>query len=264
MGATDNRLIASLPEAERARLLAACETVDLSLSQVLGEAGDRTRHVYFPTGGFISLIASVDAHPGLEVGMIGREGMLGGHLTWGLAREPLLALVQGAGPALRVARRPFNDELARSAPLRQTLGRYLYVLMAQRATSAGCLRYHEIGPRLARWLLMSHDRAGSATFHVTQEFMAFMLGVRRVGVTVAAGELQRQGWIRYHRGEMTVIDRAGLEGAACSCYRADLDVYQDVMQPEPAHAPAVQTAVQAVVEPGAFRLALTPSVKLLP
>jgi CRP-like cAMP-binding protein len=227
-----NWLIAALPQADRQRLLAVCEPVELKLSQVLGEAGDRTRHVYFPTRSFISLVASVDAHPGLEVGMIGHEGMLGAHLSLGLTREPLLALVQGAGPALRVARRPFTEELARNAPLRQAVGHYLYVLMAQRATSAGCLRYHEICPRLARWLLMSRDRAGSATFHVTQEFMAFMLGVRRVGVTVAAGELQRQGLIRYHRGEMTIVDRVGLEAAACSCYRADKDIYRAVMQPE--------------------------------
>lgn len=225
-----NLIVESLPRADRARLLAACETVELKLSQVLGEAGALTRHVYFPTSSFISVISRVDAHPGLEVGMIGHEGMLGGHIALGLRRDPLKTLVQGAGEALRVDIAPFAVELQRSAPLQRTLSRYVYVQMAQRANAAGCLRYHEIGPRLARWLLMSQDRAGSDRFHVTHEFLAYMLGVRREGVTVAAGGLQRQGWIRYHRGEVSILDRTGLQAAACSCYDADVKVYGEVMQ----------------------------------
>lgn len=228
-GAGGNWLLDSLPAADRDRLIAAGDHVELKLSQVLAQAGDRMRHVYFPTGSFVSLIAMIDDHPGLELGMVGREGMLGAHLAWGLPREPLKALVQGPGPAWRLECGAFDGVLARSAPLQALLGRYLYVLMAQRATSAGCLRYHEIGPRLARWLLMSQDRAGNSRFHVTQEFMACMLGVRRVGVTVAAGELQRQGCIAYHRGEMAVLDRRALERAACSCYRAERLAYEDVM-----------------------------------
>jgi CRP-like cAMP-binding protein len=224
-----NWLLAALPAAERQRVLAQAEQVELKLTAVLAQAGDRMRHVYFPTGSYISQIAMIDEHPGLEVGMVGREGMLGAHLAWGLPREPLKALVQGAGPAWRLECGAFHEALAQSPALRAVLGRYLYVLMAQRATSAGCLRYHEIGPRLARWLLMCQDRAGQSQLHVTQEFMAYMLGVRRVGVTVAAGELQRQGCIAYHRGEMTVLDRRALETLACSCYRADLAAYEDVM-----------------------------------
>lgn len=229
-------MLAGLPAADRVRLVASGERVELTLSQVLVQAGDRMRHVYFPTGSVISLIAMVDAHPGLELGMVGREGMLGAHLAWGLHREPLKALVQGAGPAWRLECAAFDAMLGRSLPLQTLLGRYLYVLMAQRATSAGCLRYHEIGPRLARWLLMSQDRAGCSRFHVTQEFMACMLGVRRVGVTVAAGALQRQGCIAYHRGEMTVLDRRTLQSLACSCYRADRRAYDEIMAT--AHAPA--------------------------
>ncbi len=214
----DNQLIASLPRADRARLLALCDPVQLVLSQVLYEAGQATRHVYFPTGCFISSIVELDDHHGLEVGMVGREGMLGVQLALGVARSPLKALVQGAGPACRIAAAPFRRELLHSAALRQRLQRYVYVLMEQRAMSAACLRFHEIGPRLARWLLMSQDRAGVSEFAMTQEFIATMLGVRRVGVTAAASALQQRGLIGYHRGVLTVLDRAGLEDAACSCY----------------------------------------------
>lgn len=220
-----NQLIQRLPRLDRERLLAACEPVALHLADVLQERGAATRHVYFPTSGFVSLVAMVDEHPGLEVGMVGQEGLLGVHLALGVTTAPLRALVQGAGTALRIARVPFARELARSTALRNGLNRYLYVLMAQLAAAAACLRFHLVGPRLARWLLMSHDRAGADSFHVTHEFLAYMLGVRRVGVTVAAGELQKQGLIAYHRGELTVLDRGGLETAACSCYDSDRQAY---------------------------------------
>jgi CRP-like cAMP-binding protein len=225
----ENRLIALLPAADRARLLALCEPVPLVLSEVLCEAGTPTRHVWFPTEGFISLVAQVDAHPGLEVGMVGREGVVGTPLVLGVAISPLRALVQGAGSSLRIAVEPFMRELARSPQLRRQLERYLFVLMSQMVASAGCLRFHMIGPRLARWLLMSQDRAHAARFHVTHEFLAYMLGVRRVGITAAAGTLQRAGLITYHRGELTVLDRAGLELAACSCYVTDCRAYAEHM-----------------------------------
>ncbi len=223
----DNHLIDRLPKADRTRLLAAGESVPLVLSEVLQQRGTTTPHVYFPSSGFISLVAQIDQHPGLEVGMVGREGMLGAQLVLGVATAPLTALVQGPGQAWRFGSATFKRELAHSGPLRQGLQSYLYVLMTQLAASAACLRFHLIGPRLARWLLMSHDRAGADHFHVTHEFLAYMLGVRRVGVTVAAGELQRLGLIAYHRGEMTVLDRQGLEAAACSCYAGDSKAYAD-------------------------------------
>jgi CRP-like cAMP-binding protein len=222
-------LIAGLPRADRTHLLAQCEPVHLVLSQVLGEPGQITRHVYFPTDSFVSLIAQVDEHHGLEVGMAGGEGMLGVHLALGLVRDPLKALVQGGGLAWRMTAPAFRLEWTRSAALRLRLQRYISVLMAQRASAAACLRFHEIGPRLARWLLMSQDRAHADQFPLTQEFVATMLGVRRVGVTGAAGALQRSGLIQYHRGALTVVDRPGLLAAACSCYATDTQVYQQTL-----------------------------------
>jgi CRP-like cAMP-binding protein len=185
------------------------------------------RYAYFPVDGFISLITQVDDHPGLEVGMVGREGMLGLQLALGVLTAPLRAVVQGAGKAWRIGSSDFLDVLPHSPTLQRALNRYLHVSMLQLATSAACLRHHQIGPRLARWLLMSQDRAHADTFHVTQEFLAYMLGVRRVGITVAAGQLQRGGLIRYHRGELSVLNRVGLEAAACSCYQADRKAYQE-------------------------------------
>ena len=225
MSDAQNHLIELLPRRERARLLALCEPVQLVLSEVLCEAGASTQHVYFPIDGFISLVTQVDKHPGLEVGMVGREGMVGAQVVLGVMTSPLRALVQGAGATWRIGVAPFMAELAANAVLRSQLDRYVYVLMSQMAATAGCLRFHLIGPRLARWLLMSQDRAHENHFHITHEFLAYMMGVRRVGITVAAGELQRQGLIRYHRGELTVLDRSGLEAAACSCYAADGIVY---------------------------------------
>jgi CRP-like cAMP-binding protein len=225
----ENHLIERLPRKDRARLLARCETVPLVLAQVLCDPGKAMRYAYFPVEGFVSMVAVVTASPGVEVGMVGREGMLGAHIALGVPSAPLHALVQGAGTARRIGARAFRAELAESAALRDSVNRYLYVLLSQLATSAACLRFHLIGPRLARWLLMSEDRSRSNSFRVTQEFLAYMLGVRRVGITAAAGVLQRSGLIEYHRGELTVVDRSGLEAAACSCYRTDRDGYDKLL-----------------------------------
>ena len=155
--------------------------------------------------------------------------MLGVQLALGMETAPLHALVQGAGVALRVPAGVFRKELARSDALRRCVNRYLYVLMRQLAIAAPCLRFHLIGQRLARWLLMSEDRAHATTFEVTQEFLAYMLGVRRAGVTVAASGLKDAGLVDYHRGFVTVLDRKGLEAAACECYAGDRAAYSQAL-----------------------------------
>lgn len=233
MASIENHLIATLPRADRLRLLARCEQVPLVLAEVMFEPGQTTRHVWFPIDGFVSLITLIDGSPGLEVGMVGREGLLGAHLALGVTKAPLRALVQGPGTAWRIGAAAFRAELARSKPLQRGLNRYLYVLMAQLAAATACLRFHQISPRLARWLLMSQDRAHADHFRVTHEFLAYMLGVRRVGVTAAAGALQRSGLIEYRRGELTVLDRTGLEAAACGCYAADRRSYAEVLDTSP-------------------------------
>jgi CRP-like cAMP-binding protein len=230
MAAAENHLIELLPSKERRHLLTLCEPVELALSEVLCESGQRTRHVYFPVSATISLVTPIDGKPVLEVGMVGQEGMVGAQLVLGVTTTPMHAVVQGSGKVWRVAASPFRKELARSSALRRCLNRYLYVLMSQFAVSAACLRFHLIGPRLARWLLMTQDRAHADSFHVTHEFLAYMLGVRRVGITAAAGSLQRDGLIRYRRGELVVLNRRGLEAAACGCYAADQKSYAELMR----------------------------------
>lgn len=229
MAHIENLLIHILPLQDRLNLLAICKPVALDISKILCEPGTLTRYVYFPTEGFISLVARTDDGPGVEVGMVGREGMLGAQLVLGVVTAPLRALVQGQGMALRASTSAFRSELASSEALQRCLDRYLYVLMAQMATSAACLRSHAITPRLARWLLMTQDRAGSNSFHVTHEFLSYMLGVRREGVTNAAGALQQNGLIEYRRGNIKILDRSGLKNEACGCYAIDRQIYTKVM-----------------------------------
>jgi len=229
LAAAENRLIELLPRVDRQRLLAICKPVQLVLADVLASHGKPSRHLYFPIDSFISIVASIGGEPVLEVGMVGREGVLGTELALGVTTAPLHALVQGPGSAWQVEAKAFRALLAKSLPLQRGLNRYIYVQMAQLATASACLRFHQIEPRLARWLLMSQDRAHADRFLVTHEFLAYMLGVRRVGITAAAGALQRQHLIEYHRGDLTVLDRAGLEAAACSCYAADRLVYESTL-----------------------------------
>jgi CRP-like cAMP-binding protein len=205
MPSAQNHLIERLPQRDRTRLLSLAEDVPLVLGQVLCESGQPARHVWFPVDGFVSLVAPIDGKPALEVGMVGREGMLGAQLILGVASVRLQALVQGNGSAWRIGRAAFRAELARSAPLRRLLDLYLYVLMAQLAGSAACLRFHEISPRLARWLLMSQDRAHAERFHVTHEFLAYMLGVRRGRLHAA----QRADRVPPRRGACPRPCRAG-------------------------------------------------------
>lgn len=213
-------LIEGLPSKQRKQLLDGCELVDLVFGNVLHEANQPIRHVYFPLGGFISLVTTLDGHPPLEMGLIGNEGMLGATLALGISRAPMRAVVQGSGSALRITSALFKQELLSSPALLRSLKRYLYVVMAQLSQSAACTHFHEIEPRLARWLLMTHDRAHGDNFHLTHEYLAEMLGVRRSGVSIAAAALQARGLISYSRGQIYILDRAGLEQAACECYAA--------------------------------------------
>jgi CRP-like cAMP-binding protein len=225
LNAAQNHLIELLPAPERARLLALCESVELVFGQVLQDAGTTTDHVYFPVDGFISLLTQVDGHSALEVGMVGREGMVGVQLVLGVNQSPLRVLVQGAGAALRIGVPSFRQVLAKGTAMQTLFRRYTHVLMTQTASSAGCLQFHHIAQRMARWLLMSQDRAHHDQFHITHEFLAGMLGVRRVGITLAAGDLARAGLIAYHRGQLKVLDRHGLEQVACSCYLGHSKLY---------------------------------------
>jgi CRP-like cAMP-binding protein len=229
MADVENHLILQLPRTARKKFLDQCEPFELVRSVDLSPTGQVLSHAYFPRTGFISLVIAVDSHPALEVGMIGREAMLGAELVLGPTMSPWRALVQGAGNSWRIGTAALREASDTMPELRQLLQRMVTVQLHQQALAAACERFHTIGPRLARWLLMSHDRAQSDRFHVTQEFIAMMLGVRRVGVTVAAGALQQRGLIAYHRGELMVLDRAALEAEACSCYAADKQLYADVM-----------------------------------
>jgi len=225
MPSVANRLIEGLPQKSRSRLLAMCEPVELSLAQVLYDRDTRARYIYFPTGSTVSLCTSPGDLPVLEVAMVGNEGMLGVHFALGVATAATFARVQRAGSAWRLPAAYFKSELNSSASLQRSIYRYLHVTILQGVSMARCSRFHDLNQRLARWLLMTHDRAHKDTLSVTHELMANVLGVRRVGITTAAVALQRRAVIDYARGKITILDRKALESAACSCYAADRRSY---------------------------------------
>ena len=226
---TVNRLLAALPRNDRLSMIARCEIVPLVAPDVLFEPGERLRHVHFPVTALISLATPIPLSAGVEVGLVGDEGMVGTPLVLGIAVTPLAGIVQRPGMSLCMGAAAFTRELKARPALRRLLDRYLFVRMTQLARASGCTRYHLVEARLARCLLMTQDRAHSNAMHITHEFLALMLGVRRAGVTKAAISLQRLGFIRYSRGDIVIVDREKLEAAACACYGADRDTYRNVL-----------------------------------
>jgi CRP-like cAMP-binding protein len=224
-----NHILAALPAAELRHLLSGADTVSLAFGQILQEPGQVKRYVYFPTDSYISQIASLGGFPRIEVGLVGAEGMIGSSLLLGVRIAPLHTVVQGQGSALRLDATRFVRELARAPALRAVMNRYQYVRMSQVGQMVACTRFHTVEERLARWLLMTRDRARSNTFRMTHEYMAFMLGVRRVGVTEAAALLQRRNLIEYRRGELAIVNRRELEVTSCECYATAKRVYSAYM-----------------------------------
>lgn len=223
-----NKLLAGLPEVESQRLILQCETIDLMPNDILCDAGDQIHHVYFPIKSIISLMKHLDAEKKLEVGLIGNEGMLGSTLLLGVNTAPFRAVVQSTGATLRMSAAAFIQELEQSLTLQQQLKRYLHVSLSQLVQNATCNRFHVIEERLACLLLMMRDRAQTQSVQVTQESLAQMLGVRRVGVTIAAGSLQRKHLISYSRGKVKIHDNVGLEAMSCSCYQTNKETYTRV------------------------------------
>ena len=214
-----NHLLAALPRKEYQRLLSYLEPIQLAYGQVLYEPTEQILQVYFPIDCLVSLLTEVDQHRTLEVGMVGNEGIVGMPMALGINVSAVRALVQGSGSVLCMTTKHFVAEFRKNMPLQRVLFRYTHFLMAQISQTAACNRFHDAGERLARWLLMTRDRLHKNEFRLTHEFLAHMLGVRRVGVTTAAGILERKNLIDYSRGYIKILDAKGLEAAACTCYR---------------------------------------------
>lgn len=213
-----NLLLAALPPQELAQMLPQLDQVKVEAGEVLGEAGDPIHHIYFPHDCLISLLGVAGGRMTLEVGQVGREGMLGATVALGHDTAQVRAVVQRAGSASRMDSTRFRDEVARNPSLQRVLYRYTDTLLAQAIQIAVCSRFHVLEARLARSLLVTRDRLQSDKFHLTHEFLAHALGVRRVGVTKAASALQQQGLINYSRGNIEILDPEGLAAAACTCY----------------------------------------------
>jgi CRP-like cAMP-binding protein len=229
-----NRLLRALSPESYARLTSSMDAITLALGEVLYEANAPIKHAYFIQRGVASLVAPVDQGERgwervVEVGTIGNEGMVGLPLALGTDREPVRAFIQVPDGAWRIRASDLIRALDEVDGLRSLVLRYAQTFMSQIGQGSACNRAHTIGERCARWLLMTHDRVGEDEFTLTHEFLAAMLGVRRAGVTVAAGMLQKAGLIRYARGNITVIDRVGLEAASCPCYATIRDSYEQLL-----------------------------------
>jgi CRP-like cAMP-binding protein len=213
-----NRLLAALPDGEWDRWAPHLEPVDMPLGKVLYESGSRLSHVYFPTTSIVSLLYVMEDGASAEIAVVGNEGIVGISLFMGGESTPSRALVQSAGKGFRLKADLMLQEFNRAGPVLHLLLRYTQALITQMSQTAVCNRHHSLDKQLCRWLLLSLDRLHSKELVMTQELIANMLGVRREGVTEAAGNLQDDGLIRYQRGHITVLDRAGLERRTCECY----------------------------------------------
>jgi CRP-like cAMP-binding protein len=222
-----NALLAALPGKDYQRLHDRLEPVTLTFGEVLYSPGEPIRHVYFPTNSLVSLLTLIEGHMALEIGLVGREGMLGIPLALGESDSPVRALVQGSGTALRMNSAHFLSRFRQSAPLQKEIHRYVHERMVQITQTAACNRFHHVEARLARWLLMTRDRVRSDQFRLTQELLGCMLGVLRVAVTKAAGALQKRQLISYRRGEIRILDGQGLESAACRCYQVVKNTHKE-------------------------------------
>jgi len=213
-----NQLLAALPTAEFERLAPDLELVPMPLGEVLYESGGKLQHVYFPTTSIVSLRYVMENGASAEVAGVGNEGVLGISLFMGGDTTPSLAVVQTAGYGYRLKAQLMMQEFNRAGLMMRLLLRYTQALITQMSQTAVCNRYHSVEPQLCRFLLLTLDRMSSNELVMTQELVANMLGVRREGITEAAGKLQHAGFIRYRRGHITVIDRSGLEARVCECY----------------------------------------------
>lgn len=224
-----NKLLAALPAQERQAVLDVCGTVELRAGDTLHLPGERIRHVHFPIDCVVSVRVTADGNDGLEVGMVGNEGLYGALAGLGATRSPLAASVQCAGRAFRIRADDFMRLLSECPALRERTNQFIVAIISQLAQTAYCTCYHVLEARVARWLLMTHDRVHANPFRLTHELLSEMLGVRRSGVSVAAASLQAQQLISYNRGMITVINRKGLEQASCECYLRVREAYRPLM-----------------------------------
>jgi CRP-like cAMP-binding protein len=224
-----NGLLAALPDAEWERLLPHLEIVEMPLGKALYESGDRLSHVYFPTTSIVSLLYVMENGAAAEIAVVGNEGIVGISLFMGGNSTPSRAVVQSAGQGFRLKAALMMSEFERAGPVMHLLLRYTQALITQMAQTAVCNRHHSLDQQLCRWLLLSVDRLNSSELVMTQELIANMLGVRREGVTEAAGHLHRAELIRYQRGHITVLDRAGLERRTCECYAVVRNEYERLL-----------------------------------
>ncbi|HEY8184600.1 MAG TPA: Crp/Fnr family transcriptional regulator [Pyrinomonadaceae bacterium] len=213
-----NRLLAALPKIDYDALLPKLEEIPLPFGETLYWPNALIANIYFPNSGIISLLADSDGHSTLEVGLVGKEGIVGLPVFMGVKSSLNRAVVQGAGSAMKMKAAVFRNECSNGSTLTRVLQRYAHSLLTQITQSAVCNQFHSVDARLARWLLMTHDRMENDEFQFTQEFLSNMLGVRREGVSRAAGDLQKRRLVKYARGRMEILDRPGLEATSCGCY----------------------------------------------